>query len=78
VAEPAIAKAPEAAGWPRVVKASVSVAHSAKPKLAHHHHRRGHKRDVAEGDDAAITKAIASKKKSQTADSGANWFTMWR
>jgi peptidoglycan/xylan/chitin deacetylase (PgdA/CDA1 family) len=78
VAEPAIAKAPEAAGWPRVVKASVSVAHSAKPKLAHHHHRRTHKRAIADADDAAIAKAVASKKKSQTADSGANWFTMWR
>lgn len=78
VAEPVVAKAPEAAGWPRVVKASASVEHSAKPKRVHHVRRR-HKHKVAEGSaDDAIEKAAAAKSKAQTADSGVNFFHLWR
>ena len=75
VPEPAIAKAPEGAGEPRV--AAAATGHSAKPKLARHHHR--HKHHVVQSDDDAIEKAAAKKKsKSQTADSGANFFNLWR
>ena len=84
VPEPVIAKAHEAQGWPRVVKASLksepaATEHAAK-KYARHHvrHHRKHK-VVAAGDDDAIEKAVAKKKsKAQTADSGENFFNLWR
>jgi hypothetical protein len=79
-----IAKAPEAQGWPRVVKASLKTAatateHAAK-KHAHHHLRHHRKHKVAQsGDDDPIEKAVAKKKgKAQTADSGVNVFDFWR
>ncbi|HXD45184.1 MAG TPA: polysaccharide deacetylase family protein [Pseudolabrys sp.] len=75
-----VAKAHDSEGWPRVVKASLSTEHAAKKKHAHRRHRHKPASDVADGgSDDAIAKAVASrKKKAQTADSGANWFTMWR
>ena len=53
--------------------------HAAKTKHAHHV-RRHRKHKVAEaGDDDAIDKAVAKKKsKAQTADSGENFFNLWR
>jgi hypothetical protein len=74
-----VAKAPEAQGWPRVVKASLSVEHPAKPKAAHHP-RRHHKHDTAKSDGDAIDKAVAARKrKAQTADSGVTpGFLLWR
>jgi peptidoglycan/xylan/chitin deacetylase (PgdA/CDA1 family) len=73
-----VAKAPEAHGWPRVVKASLTTEHPAEAKGAHHP-RRHHKRKLAEGsDDDAIARAAAKKKKAQTADSGLNFFNLWR
>ena len=69
------AKTHEAGGWPRVVKTSVE--HSAKVRVARHHHRRHHK-PATDSADAAIEKADASRKKAQTADSGQNWFNLWR
>jgi len=84
VPEPVIAKAHQAQGWPRVVKASLkgdetATEHAAKTKHAHHV-RRHRKHKVAEaGDDDAIDKAVAKKKsKAQTADSGENFFNLWR
>ena len=82
VPEPVIAKAHEAQGWPRVVKVSLkpgATEHAAK-KHAHHHVRRHLKHRVAEGGDGdAIEKAVAKKKqKAQTADSGENFFNIWR
>ena len=67
-------KTHEAGGEPRVVKTSVE--HSARVKVARHHHRRHHK-PAADKADAAIEKA-ASRKKAQTADSGQNWLNLWR
>jgi peptidoglycan/xylan/chitin deacetylase (PgdA/CDA1 family) len=85
VNEPVTAKAPDAQGWPRVVKASLksdetATEHRAKPKHAHHA-RRSHKHKVAAaaGEEDAIDKAVAKKKgKAQTADSGVNFFNLWR
>jgi peptidoglycan/xylan/chitin deacetylase (PgdA/CDA1 family) len=84
VPEPVIAQAHQAQGWPRVVKASLkgdetATEHAAKTKHAHHV-RRHRKHKVAEtGDDDAIDKAVAKKKsKAQTADSGENFFNLWR
>ena len=84
VPEPIIAKAHEAQGWPRVVKASLksepaATEHAAKKHARHHvRHHRKHKVAAAEGDDA-IEKAVAKKKsKAQTADSGENFFNLWR
>ena len=54
-----------------------SVEHSAKVRVARHHHRRHHK-PATDSADAAIEKAAASRKKAQTADSGQNWFNLWR
>jgi peptidoglycan/xylan/chitin deacetylase (PgdA/CDA1 family) len=85
VPEPLIAKAHEAQGWPRVVKASLktepaAAEHAVKTKHARHHVRRHHRHKVAEaGGDDAIEKAVAKKKqKAQTADSGVNVFNIWR
>lgn len=63
-----VARAPEA----------VTPEHAGKPKHAHHAHIR-HKHRVAEAGDDAIEKAVAKKKsKAQTADSGVNFFDVWR
>ena len=84
VPEPLIAKAPEAQGWPRVIKASISTAHATKTSHAAkakpvHHARRHHKHKVAETGDDVIEKAAAKKKsKAQTADSGESFFNIWR
>jgi len=85
VPEPALVakvKSPEAQGWPRVVKASLSTEHAAKAKAkpVHHARRHHHKHKVAAADDGdAIEKAVAKKKgKAQTADSGVNVFHLWQ
>ena len=67
----------EAGGWPRVVE-KTSVEHSAKVRVARHHHARRHRKPAVDSADAAIEKAAASRKKAQTADSGQNWLNLWR
>lgn len=61
---------------PQAEKASVE--HSARVKVARHHHHRRHHKPATDSADAAIEKAAASRKKAQTADSGQNWFNLWR
>jgi len=71
-----VAKAPEAQGWPRV--AGTTAAEPARTKVAHHP-RRHRKHPVAETGDDTVDKAVAARKsKAQTADSGVNFFNLWR